>query len=290
MVEEKSEVSTQETGMLGEVEESDFVKPTEEQDTSIDIRETKPEETVKTERPEDLPVEFWDEDSGAFKSNELFEGYKKEKDKALGLRQQLSKGMQKAPKDSSEYEIDLIELQESSNIDIPDDDAGMKIAREAALESGLSKSQFKTFVGKYMKDMVDSGAMERPQHQELSKEQIQEDNKKYIEDEKQKLGDNGEQIIGAIKNWGKQQVHNGVFSEDDYKSFLDLGHNANSIRVLNLLRKSSGDLSIPTNVQPIDGLSSREEIDGLIASPDYESNRESQRKVTEYFQKLHPPK
>ena len=287
------EKTTESSGLLGEYNKDDLKKPA---DSNIPEEiELRPKEEInqftekKLERPEGLPENLWNEEKGNFNSMELYNQWKTEKEKALGLRQRMSKGFQKAPENPEGYELNLEELQKSTKIEFKDDDIGLKVAREAAFESGLSKDQFETFINKYTKDMISSGALDKSKKQteQLSKEQQEEQRKEFVQEETKKLGENAPQIIQSIKNWGQQQVHNDVFSEDDYKTFLNMGYDSQSIRVLNLLRKASGDLSIPSNVNATDGLPSREEIDRLMANPDYETNTVSQRKVTEYFQKLH---
>jgi len=288
-IEEKVEENT---GLLGKYNPNDLKK--EEVSTEIELRpEAKASEDQftekKLERPEGLPENLWNEEKGNFNSMELYTQWKTEKEKALGLRQQISKGFQKAPDKPEGYELNIEELQKSTKIDFKEDDLGLKVAREAAFESGLSKNQFETFINKYMKDMVDSGALDKSKEQteKVTVEQQEEQRKAFVQEETKKLGANHVQIIQSVKNWGQQQVHNGVFSEEDYKAFLDLGYDSRSIRVLNILRKASGDLSIPNTVTPTDGSYAREEIDALIASPDYGTNKVSQRKVTEYFERLH---
>jgi len=138
-MEDKVQEEPQETGMLGGTTESDFVQPSEDQDTSVKVCETKPEEAHKLQTPEQLTAQFWDEDNGSFKTNELIKEYKKEKDKSLGLRQKLSKGQPVAPESPESYQIDAAKMADEIGIEIPENDPGLDIFRKVAFENGLDQ-------------------------------------------------------------------------------------------------------------------------------------------------------
>jgi len=271
----------QETGMLGGTTDADFVTPTEEQDTSVNVFETNPEEAPKLERPEDLPAEFWDEENGAFKANDLFEEYKKEKDKALGLRQKLSKGQPVAPESPESYQIDATKMADEIGIEIPENDPGLDIFRKVAFENGLDQEKFENIFKGYMKE-----ALNNKELQEMSQPQgpSEEDQKAYLDSEMKKLGDNAQGQIQGIKNWNQQLFYDGVLSKDDFETAQSMGMSAREIRVINAYRQAAGNMTIPDTSMPIDGAPSEQEIQKMISSPEYESDPTLQKKVTDYYQ------
>lgn len=274
------EEQAQETGMLGGTTESDFVQPNEEQDTSVDVFETKADETPKVQRPEDLPEQFWDEEKGVFKADELYDEYKKEKDKSLGLRQKLSKGQPVPPESPESYQLDAEKMAEAG-LSIQDDDPGLNIFKQVAFDNGLDQEKFEKIFTEYME-----AALESKEIQEMNQPQdpSEEDQQAYIDSEIKKLGDNAQGQIQGIKNWFQQLHYDGVLSRDDLETAQNMGMNAKEIRVLGALRQSAGNLGIPEISTLIDGAPSEQEIQRMISSPEYGSDPVLQKKVTDFYQ------
>lgn len=279
---ESAQETVQESGMLGGTVKADFVKPSEEQDTSVEVFETKEENTPKLQRPEDLPEEFWNKDTGNFKSNELFEEYKKEKDKSLGLRQKLSKGQPVPPENPEAYQLDVSKMSEEIGVEIPDDDPGVNIFRKVAFENGLDQEKFENIFKGYMKEAVNSKDFQEMSQQ--SQESSEEDQNAYIDEEMKKLGDNAQGQIQGIKTWNQQLFYDGVLSKDDFETAQNMGMSAREIRVINAYRQAAGNMTIPDTSIPIDGAPSEQEIQKMISSPEYESDPVLQKKVTDYYQ------
>ena len=283
-MEEQAQDTVQEeaqpTGMLGGTTESDFVNPSEEQDTSVDVFETETTEAPKVQRPEDLPEQFWDEDNGTFKANEIYEEYKTSQKRILDLRQKISKGQPVAPDSADGYQLDADKLAEAG-MTISNDDPAIKIFREAAAKAGISVDQFQTLVSDYTKGLQDS---EEIQKLSESKGPSEEDQQAYLDSEMKKLGDNAQGQIQGIKNWFQQLHYDGVLSRDDLETAQNMGMSAKEIKVLGLLRQSAGNLSIPETSTPIDGAPSEQEIQKMISSPEYRSDPVLQKKVTDYYQ------
>lgn len=282
MIEEQQNQETEvETGMLGGTTEEDFNKPSQEEDQqTVDVfEEPKEDKPVTVERPDGLPNEFWDEDAGAFKSDELFKEYKKEKDIALGLRQKLSKGVSKPPESADGYQIDHDKLADDIGIEISEDDAGLKIFRDVAFENGLDQEKFESIVKGYLEASKNSDLLQAP------KEQTEEEQKAYVQSEMKKLGDDGAGVIQGIKNWNQQLYYDGLLNKEDFETAQNMGLNANEIRVINIYRRASGDLTIPNNIKATDGAETQEDINKIMSSPDYESDGVLQKKVTDFFEK-----
>lgn len=269
----------QDATLLGGAQKEDFQKESDDnQEQMIDVQETQ-KDTPKFEKPDDIPSDFWDEDNGTFKGNELYEEYKKEKEKALGLRQKLAKGAPKPPESPQDYKIDKDVLAERLNVEIPDDDAGFNIFKDVAHKHGLDQETFQNVYLDYMEKAIEhNGSMEdQPANEEQQKE--------YIADEMKKLGDNAPQIVNTIKNWNKQLFNEGILSKEDLEASLNMGRSASEIRVINAYRQAAGNIAIPEKVGVIDGAESYEEIQSIMSKPEYKSDPALQKKVQDYFER-----
>lgn len=279
------EDNTQETGLLGGTTEEDFKTPDQEEDTSVNVFDAQEEETEETvaklERPEGLPEQFWDEENSTFKGTDLYNEYKKEKKIALDLRQKISKGQPQPPESPDSYQVNHERIVEELGYEIPEDDAGIAVFKKVAFENGLDQDKFENILTGYMKEIMNHPDAAVEDSNTMSEEQ----QAAYQKEELGKLGGNADVIIKGIKNWNQQLFYDGVFSEDDLKVAQNMGFSAAEIRVLNKYRESAGNLSIPDGGSHIDGMESQQEIDKILASPEYEKDPVLQKKVSDYYHK-----
>jgi len=248
-------------------------------------------ETLATEfnlepnkKPEGLDEEFWDEDESTIKQDELIKALSNEREKALGLRRKLSeKGAVKPPKAIDEYLVD-----ESVDEIVPNDSDAMKILKETALESGLTKDQFKDFVEKLVPSLAEKGIIVKPE-QELSDEEQAASFEDFKQKELTKLGKEGPAVLQKFVNWGDGLVNKGILSQDELPVFQQFAYDAPSLSILNkIMNAYTNESNIPTKTAVKDGLPSKSEIDSLIASDAYQKGDPKTHKiVTEYFQKVH---
>lgn len=262
--------------------QADIQEPVVEQETSINAFSDEPEEpqVTKMERPEGLDAQFWDEEAGNFKGNDLFEEMKKQKDIALGLRQKLSKGVpaSEAPESADGYQLDAEKIAEELGHEIPENDVGLNIFKKVAFENGLSPEKFQSIFTGYMKEALANEEMNPTQESQI-------DHEEYQRQEIEKLGKEGPQTIRAIANWKQQMVYDGILDENDSEALESMGTNAAQIRVLMKLRSMNGHIAMPDMGQSIDGMPSQQEIDKIMASPEYETDPVLQKKVNDYFEK-----
>ena len=254
---------------VDQIQEEEYNKQQEEIENK-----TESKEAIK---PEGLDDSFWDEENKSIKQNELIEAYKKEQEKALGLRRKLSeKGSDKAPKSIDEYVLD-----DSLNELLPNESPTTALLKEKALEAGLSKDKFNAFISAVMPALKENGLIvDGPLNEEERQRQFEE----YKESELKKLGDNGPKILQGLANWGHALVNNGVLSKDELPVYNNLLTDAASIAVISKLRALTGEQDIPVKTAVQDGLPSRAEIDQLIASPEYQAgNADVHKKVEDYF-------
>ena len=229
-------------------------------------------------RPDYISEEFWKD--GKLQEEDLAKAHKAEQDKALGLRRKLSeKGSVKAPKSVEEYSYN-----EDINEILPSDSPAAAILKEKALESGLSKDQFDSFISKIMPALSEKGMISKPEAEMTDEERDSEFNS-FKEAELGKLGKDGPKILQKLANWGEGMVNKGVISPDEKPVFESMITDAPSMVLLTKLMSLTGESSIPVQTAVAGGLPSRAEIDQIIASPEYDAgNADAHKKVKAYFE------
>lgn len=261
-----------EENLLGNIE-------AEQEEKTVDQIEEEASQPKEILKPEGLDDSLWDAENKKVKESDLLEAYKKEQEKALGLRRKLSeKGNVKPPKSADEYLAD-----ESIAEILPNDSEGMKTLREKALEAGLSKDQFNDFVTKLIPALHEKGLIAKPDTTTDEEKQIRFE--EYKKAELDKIGKDAPVVLQKLKNWGDGMVNKGILSRDELPVFEALASNAESVVVLNKIMSLTGEPSIPVKTAVVGGLPSRAEVDQLIASKEYEAgNADVHRKVKEYFE------
>lgn len=264
----------EEIGLLGGFEEADL---TADDSTPPGERPvlTNDKEGPKQffEKPEGVPDEFWDREKGVYKADDLYKAYQTEQQKALGLRQKLSKGFQNAPQDPSGYQI-------GEELEIRDEAEAEKL-KVLAHKAGLSQEQFSTLLKEVSESFGDDNGHD-PEEVEMRAQRV-------YDEEMKKLGENAPQMISNLKDWGRTLYKQGVYSEDEYKEFLNMPVTATQVMLLSKLRQASGYvMDIPTNSAPVSGDYSREEINKILASKEYDQGDPVLRKkVDDYFARMY---
>jgi hypothetical protein len=227
----------------------------------------------KGERPDGFPEDYWNTENNTPDVQKLYEGLKKQEKIATDLRRKMGKGDHKAPKDASEYKVELSEKTASL---IPADDPLLKSARETAHKYGMSQEMFNGFISEITDKMVD---ISENSQKELSPEEA----KAYAQEQIAKIGPNGAQVLRAVNSFGKELLDTGVFSASDYKTFQEQGLTSPEMVVMfNRLRArlSSGTDGIPHDNFD-DGLPSDSVIADMVDKA-YTAKDEAQiRKVEE---------
>lgn len=258
----------EERSLLAGIEDEVEVEETQDQDIVV-LEHGK----QKFERPEGIPDHFWNEEEGAYKADEILKAYKEEQQKALSLRQKLSKGFHNVPQSPENYTLaeDDIEVNEEE----------LDKFREIAHKNGLTQEQFNSLIldlhDTYGNDEGDSNY-----NFQLSEEQAQ----RILNEEMEKLGPNGTQVLTNIRSWGRSLMKQGVISQEHFDTLINMPVSAEQVKVLDILRNISGHIAnIPAGIGDPSGLASEEEINMMIASPDYETNPVKQKAVRDYFEK-----
>ncbi len=269
MVEEKS--------LLGDFDPSELESQPENPGDAVVLQRGQDGKVKQTfEKPEDLPNEFWDPENGTYKADEILKAYKAEQQKALGLRQKLSKGFQNVPQEMTAYQVDAEDFEIN-------DEGELNAFREIAFNNKLTQEQFNGLIRdlhKYTSQLSDG---------DNSPEDRQQYAEQMFQQEMSKLGEDAPKIITNLRSWGRSMVQQGVMSEDDYKTFLDMPVTAEQVQILNKLRYASGYIKdIPVNSIGVSSGPSREEIDKILASPEYDrGDPVLVKKVQDYFKQVY---
>ncbi len=268
-----SELENNEIGLLGEFNEEDLSVDDDTPDGERPVLiNDKNGSKQFFDRPEGVPEEFWDKDKGVYKSEDIYKAYQAEQQKALGLRQKLSKGFQNAPQDPSGYQL-------AEGFEVRDEEAVNKL-KSLAHKVGLSQEQFNTMLKEATE--FEDGNSHDPEEANLRAQQV-------YEQEMSKLGENAPQIINNIKDWGRTLYKQGIYSEEEYKEFLNMPVNATQVNLLSKLRQASGYvMDVPVGSAPVDGDYSREEINKILASKEYDQGDPVLvKKVNDFFNRMY---
>lgn len=238
-----------------EVEGDDNQQQTEETishlppdtDASPDAEAVATEETDT--RPEWLPEKF--------KSAEDLAGAYAE------LQKKFSQGKHKVPDD---YDQSVF-----SDAGIPEDDELYSTYLDWAKDNGISQNAFDQLAGKFI---------------ELAGGQAEQAEVSYQE-EYQKLGPNADATIKGMTQWAQSLVNKGVWGQDDFDEFKIMGGTAQGLKAFQKIRSYYGDKGIPIDVGPVDGAPSKDELQSMIAKPEYQSDPAYRAKVEKLFDKVY---
>lgn len=214
-------------------------------------------------KPEFLSDDLWDSEKNEVKVQDLMKAYESEQKKAKGLREKLSKGVDKAPEKIEDYAF-------NEGIELSDDDA--LFIKEAAKEAGFTNDQLNGFLSKVSERY---GVDEKPV-----------DQAEVMREEMKKLGDSAPQILRAVADFKNGLLSQGVINEEQAKTIEKMAINAESVEMLNIFRTLIGGESVPVKSMYSDGLPSDAEIFAMMGTEEYQKgNPEALRKVDELMSK-----
>lgn len=256
----------------------------EQEELTVDEQQEQQQEQEVAEivKPEGLDESFWDEENKSLKQDDLIKAYQTEQKKALDLRKALSqKSSFKPPKEANEYSYseDLGEL-------LPEDGDASQMLKQTALESGLTKDQFNSFVSKLIPNLQEKGLLTF-NGPELTEEEQEAQDAEYREAEIAKLGKDGKRVLQSVVNWGQGMVNKGILSKDELPVFQNMAIDAESLVVLNKIASLTGEPSIPVQTAVPEGILSRDEVDEIIRSEAYQKGDASAHaKVKAHFEAM----
>lgn len=201
------------------------------------------------ERPEWLPEKFK-------QPEDLANAYSE-------LQKKFSQGKHKAP---DEYDVSVF-----NDANIPEDDELFNTYRDWAKDNGISQDAFEQLAGKFI---------------EMAGAEAQEAEISYQEEYK-KLGNNADAVIKSMTDWASSLVRKGVWGQDDFEEFKIMGGTAQGLRALQKIRSYYGDQAIPVNVAQPEGLPSKEELQHMVSTPEYQSDPSYRAKVERLFDQVY---
>jgi hypothetical protein len=245
----KSELPSSSEEIESQVEEglADKFAPEEkkEEESEPDVFDEK--EVKELKRPEGLEDKFWDKKSGV-KSEDLSMAYKE-------LRDHISKGQHKAPKDGK-YDNKVFENLEPNHPTVP-------IYNEWAKKHGISQLAFNELAQKVINES----------NLDVEQEKIN------IEKEIEKLGPNAQDRIKANGQWFNGLKNKGIFTEAEEDIFKIAAADATGQRFIEKVRNMIGD-QVPHKLEPTgEELQSLEDIKAQIGSKQYKEDPAFRAKV-----------
>lgn len=184
------------------------------------------------------------------------------------LREMVSKGLHKAPKDGK-YALDAFGEHAK------DDDPAIKMFTSWAAKHGLPQGAFDEFAQQF----IDLG-------KSLAPEAI--DPATYITAEKKKLGQHADLMMKGAAEWGRSLISKGILSKDDWEEWKAMAGSAGGVRIMLKVRELV-EGPLPINMgESIDGLPSKQELEAMVGDPKYNTDPQYRAKVEKMFQRMYP--
>lgn len=270
-----------ENSLMAEVEVEENEEVVHEEtviDTAKLEEQIKNGEKVSLTKPEFIPEDFWNDEEKQVKLEDLYKAYDNEKRRADGLRQKLSKGIDKTPTKPDEYQL---EVSEDIKEFVPDDDILVNTLKELGPDLGIGNSQLNGIINGVTKKLIEKGVIQKPQSQEDLLVQEQERKKREIDS----LGTDGLKKLQAIGLLKSKLVNSGFFDAEEAQKFDEMVTDGLSARVMLKMRAAMGEHTIPLVSDGGQGLPSKDEWDAMVGARDEKGNLKIANDPT-YYKKL----
>jgi len=244
-------------GLLASAEESTDQPTTEGQEQTIShVQNDQVEDDTPLERPDFWPEKFWNKDDQIPDLEGISKSY-------VELEKKFRAGGHKAP-ENGEYNIDGLGLK--------GDDPVVKSYVGWAQKYGISQQAFEDLA----REVTGIGA-----------NNIAE-TKQSMQAELEALGPNAKAIVTDMAQWGRGMVNKGIWGQDEFQEFTRWGDTAKGIKALQKLRETY-EGRVPTETLKSDpgGSMSKEELDAMVANPEYKTNPGYRAKVEKLFEKMY---
>lgn len=238
-------------------QETPAEQTTEGQEQSISHLQSDPQQDdTPLERPDFWPEKFWNKDESAPDLEGISKSY-------VELEKKFRAGSHKPPENGA-YDIDSLGLKA--------EDPVVKSYVGWAQKYGISQQAFEDLA----REVTGIGATNLA------------DTKQSMEAELEALGPNAKAIINDMAQWGRSFVHKGVWSQDEFNAFTGWGDNAVGIRALQKVRETyEGRVPTATLKPDSSGAMSKEELDAMVANPQFKTNPSYRAKVENLFDKMY---
>lgn len=232
---------------------------TESQEQSVNHLQADPnaEDTTPLERPDFWPEKFWKKDANEPDLEGISKSYSE-------LEKQFRMGKHKPPEDGK-YSMESLGK-------VAADDPVVQAYVGWAQKYGLSQQAFDELASQ----ITGMGAAEV------------ENMKQSMASELEALGPNGKALISNMASWGRGMVNKGIWGQDEFNEFLRWGDTAKGIKALVKLRETyEGRVPVETLKNSEGGNVSKEELEQMVANPEYKSNPAYRAKVEKLFEKMY---
>lgn len=216
-------------------------------------------------KPDWMDPQFYNDETGMVdvenmqKSQRDFRTQAKKNDEASGV-----------PETAIEYEFD-----HADSLQLDADDPLVKHAQEAALKFGLSKEAYAGFMGEMMAKIGDMNGTAEIDAQA----------------EREALGPNHERVLQDLSDKIDKFVDIGLFGEADYDAAIDVAASAPGVRMLNkLIDHYQNRPTIPVNTTVPEGQQSKDELDAIVGTKEYNENPAIRAKIKAGYEKLYGKK
>lgn len=245
-------------GLLASAEESTDQPTTEGQEQSIShLQSDATQDDTPLERPDFWPEKFWIKDDSIPDLEGISKSYTE-------LEKKFRAGGHKAP-ENGEYDIGGLGLKE--------DDPVVKSYVGWAQKYGISQQAFEDLAREVTGIGANSVAETR----------------QSMADEMEKLGPNAKAIINNMASWGRGMVQKGIWSQDMFNEFTRWGDTAIGIKTLQTVRETyEGRVPTETLKSDASGSVSKDELDAMVATPEYKTSPAYRAKVEKLFAKMYP--
>lgn len=243
-------------GLLTEALSAEDEQTTEGQEQSISHIQQDPnaEDDTPLERPDFWPEKFWSKDANEPDLEGIAKSYTE-------LEKQFRAGKHKPPEDGK-YSLDGLES-------LPADDPVLQAYTGWAQKYGLSQQAFTELASQ----IVGMGTNQAEQVQQTFKQEMEA------------LGPNANAIIQNMATWGRGMVNKGIWGAEDLREFEVWGGTAAGIKALMKLRETY-EGRVPVESAPPSESKSREELEAMVANPEYKTNPAYRAKVEREFEKM----
>lgn len=245
-------------GLLASADEAQDQPTTEGQEQTINHVQSDPnaDDDAPLERPDFWPEKFWNKDDQAPDLEGISKSY-------VELEKKFRAGGHKPP-ENGEYDIGGLGLQA--------EDPVVKSYVGWAQKYGISQQAFEDLAREI------TG---------ISANSLQE-TKQSMAQELDALGPNAKAVINNMAQWGRGMVDKGIWSADEFQEFTRWGDTAKGIKALQKLRATyEGSVPVETLKSDAGGSISKEELDAMVANPEYKTNANYRLKVERLFEKMY---
>lgn len=224
-----------------------------------------------TSRPENIPEKFWNAEKGEVRADAMAKAYATLE--AAHTKLKADKGVEDAPESEDEYFADGFDVPEEADRvgELEPDDPGLKGWARVAKKHNLSAKVAREIAQDMLVELND----EMPEPLD-------------VEGERSKLGDGANALVGGLKTWALGLEESGAISKGETDMLFSLGKNADGIRLVEKLRRMTGEEPIPLGDPTVGEGMSLDELDAEYIKAVQEKDYKRQKELDALRDKLVP--